>query len=201
MSALVAGVPRPLRSTSSSTSSLPALSIADNKLSSKTIWQVWLWIFLSLFPFFHTVIYNQSFHFILKGFCAVFIEMHCHIISCIPQLPIEAVTFSCWGILCLFHNLLLHSLNLDAKKAGYLIQNKISCHLKSVVELLHYTVCKLLSFARALTTSISSPTPSAICSFVKTPCFNKRNAASFLSSVIISSIALHIACMPSLSFL
>ena len=169
-------------------------------LISETFCQVWLWIFLSLFPFFHTVIYNQSFHFILKGFCAVFIEMHCHIVSCIPQLPLEAVTLSCGVILCLFHNL-LHSLILDAKKAGYLIPNKISCLLKSVVKLLHYTVCKLLSSARALTTSTSSPTPSAICSFVKTPCFNKRNAVSFLSSVIISSIALHIACMPSLSFL
>ena len=126
MSALVAAVPIPFLSASFSRSSQPALSMAANKLSSDTFCQVWLWIFLNLFPFFHTGIYNQSFHFILKGFCAVFIEMHCHIVSCIPQLPLEAVTLSCGVILCLFHNL-LHSLILDAKKAGYLIPNKISC--------------------------------------------------------------------------
>ena len=191
-------MPRPLRSTSSSISSLPALSIADNKLSSETFCQVWLWIFLSLFPFFHTSIYNQSFHFILKSFCAVFIEMHCHIICCVPQLPFETVTLSCRVILCLFHNL-LHSLNLDAKKAGYLIQNKISCLLKSVVKLLHYTVCKL--FASSSTTSNGKFKYFAIFSLESSSSSSIRNAVSFLSSVIISSIALHIACMPSLSFL
>lgn len=145
-----------------------------------------------------TVIYDQSFHFILKVFCAVLIEMHCRIIGCVPKLPFEATTLSCGVILCLFYYL-LHSLYLDAKKAGYLIQNKISCLLKSVVKLLHYTVCKL--FASSSTTSNGKPENFAISSFVSFPLSSIRIAASFLSSVIISSIALHIACMPSLSFL
>ena len=85
------------------------------------------------------------------------------------------------------------------KKTGSLIQNKISCLLKSIIKLLRYTVCKLL--ASSSTTSNVKAKYFAISSFANFPSSSIRIAVSFLSSVIISSIALHIACMPSLSFL
>ena len=76
---------------------------------------------------------------------------------------------------------------------------KISCLLKLVIQLLRHTICKLL--ASSSTTSNGNFKSSAISSRVIFPLSSIRIAVSFLSSVIISSIALHIACMPSLSFL
>lgn len=77
---------KPFRSASSGMSSAPALYGSKKRILGVQFCQVEKWI-LSSFIFHITS--NNRFHFIVKGLCCLFTEMHLHGVSCICNLRVK----------------------------------------------------------------------------------------------------------------